>query len=60
MKDIEEYKYDFREHPMLPGSWEVTATAPNGDVYLVLFGGVNAKARAQEYLTWKGEWDQCQ
>lgn len=46
-------KYKLKEHPMLPGSWEIMATSPNGEIYIVLFAGVDAKDRAEEYLAWK-------
>jgi hypothetical protein len=46
-------RYIVREHPMLPGSYEVSANGPNGAVYLVLFGGTDAKRLADEYAVWK-------
>lgn len=43
-----------REHPLLPGSWEVSENGPNaGEVYLALFGGTDAQRLAEEYATWK-------
>lgn len=41
------------EHPMLPGSWQVEGTGSNGEVYLALFGGNNAKQLAEEYAQWR-------
>jgi hypothetical protein len=48
-------KYEVREHPILPGSWEVSAEGPDGEVYLTLFGGTDAQKLAEEYAGWKSE-----
>ena len=52
---VRDERYEIREHPALPGAWEITATS-HEEVYIVLFGGSNAEARAKEYLSWKGGW----
>lgn len=46
-------KYNVEEHSMLPGSWQVSSIGPNGEVYLALFGGNDAKKLAEEYAAWK-------
>lgn len=48
-------RYEIREHPLLPGSWEVSAEGPNGEEYLTLFAGDEARVRAEEYADWKQE-----
>lgn len=37
------------EHPMLPGSWQVDHSGPNGEVRLALFGGHDAEKLARAY-----------
>lgn len=43
--------YEIREHPLLAGSWEVSCLGDDGKyVYIALFGGIGAEARAREYV----------
>lgn len=41
------------EHPMLPGTWEVSWTDDAGGEHIVLFGGYEAQNLALEYVAWK-------
>ena len=49
-------EYKVREHPMLPGSWEVSSQNQNG-VYFALFAGPDAQRLAEEYADWKQKGD---
>jgi hypothetical protein len=46
-------EFKIQEHPMLPGSWEVSWLDDDNGVHLVLFGGYKAEDYAYEYKKWK-------
>ena len=50
--DREALKYELKQSRLV-GEWVVEAIGADGEVYVVIFAGPEAKERAMEYLAWK-------
>lgn len=51
MKDV--LQYEIAKSREFDGHWHVEAIGPDGEVYVAIFTGPNAKERADEYAEWK-------
>jgi hypothetical protein len=45
--------YEVIESSKYPGHWHVEAIDADGRVFVAIFSGAHAMARAQEYASWK-------
>ncbi len=48
-------EYETVEDRLTPGTWRVEAVGDDGEVYVAIFSGPDAKARADEYCLWKSK-----
>lgn len=46
-------RYDVFLDRKFPGDWRVEAIGNDGEVYVTIFSGPDAEARAREYAAWK-------
>ena len=46
-------EYDVLEDRKFPGDWRVEAIGSDGEVYVAIFSGSDARTRATDYAAWK-------